>query len=803
MPDRLADLVASTTINGIDFVEIAAADQCTLRVHFVNGVDVAGALATNHPVVISGGETVPEVPVGSINATDWTIDDSGRPVLTLRTPYAGDFSWYRLHIDSPALDAYFASIAFTFKAGCPSTLDCRTADDCVMAPNGGPIIDYLAKDFDSFRGALLEYSARTYPYWVERDEPDVGMMLAEVLSAVGDDLSYLQDRIAAEATFATATQRVSMVRHARLVDYEPLPIRSARALLQIDVAGPTPCGLVVQAPQPDGAALPFELGDGLVDPVTGELRTAPLLVDPRWNRTDHSSGLPRIVPHLWDDAQRCLLAGSTETWIVGHGFGFPVSDPNLGTTGLPMLIDTAAVSTADPPVREIVHLTAAIEELDSLYGVEVTHLRWDATEAVRFDHDLGRTVFAGNLVGAVQGQRYRESFVIDPGDGPMAPGAAVARMGPDAGCSEGRPVHLHTLRAGRLAWLAGDADVVTPELYVVQTPELPGDEPLTWRWRRSLLRADLFERAYTVDPTRFADIRRVPAAAPWFEYDGGNGDSVRFGDGSFGDRPSTGSAFDVTYRTTAGAAGNVAADSIAIVPLELRGVLLSVTNPFPARGGAAEEALDHIRSNAPQAFRTRTFRAVRAEDYDAAADELPWVLNAGTSMRWTGSWLTVFTTGQPRGHMEPTLDEQRSLVRQLDRRRLAGYEVVVPNPRFVGLDLVVTVCADASALRGEVEAAVLAALGTGRLCDGRPGFFAPGHMKFGTPLERSLLEAAAQRVTGVHGVVGVWYRRRGYQRDLEPMVDTVRVGRDEIIRVDNDPSEPDHGSLKVVVEGGK
>jgi hypothetical protein len=35
------------------------------------------------------------------------------------------------------------------------------------------------------------------------------------------------------------------------------------------------------------------------------------------------------------------------------------------------------------------------------------------------------------------------------------------------------------------------------------------------------------------------------------------------------------------------------------------------------------------------------------------------------------------------------------------------------------------------------------------------------------------------------------------------MPDSVRVGRDEIIRVDHDPSEPDHGSLRVVVEGGK
>ena len=82
-------------------------------------------------------------------------------------------------------------------------------------------------------------------------------MLAELLSAAGDDLSYQQDRIAAEATLATATQRRSVIRHARLVDYEPGPAASARVLLQVDVSTATvPSGVVVLAPQPDSRRWP-------------------------------------------------------------------------------------------------------------------------------------------------------------------------------------------------------------------------------------------------------------------------------------------------------------------------------------------------------------------------------------------------------------------------------------------------------------------------------------------------------------------------------------------------------------------
>jgi predicted phage baseplate assembly protein len=259
----------------------------------------------------------------------------------------------------------------------------------------------------------------------------------------------------------------------------------------------------------------------------------------------------------------------------------------------------------------------------------------------------------------------------------------------------------------------------------------------------------------------------------------------------------------VTYRVTAGAAGNVAADTITNVPHALSGVLLSVSNPFVATGGADEESIEHVRWTAPQAFRARQFRAVRAEDFDKAAEELPWVIDAGTAVRWTGSWLTVFTTAQPSGREQLTLDEHSQLIELLNRRRLAGYEVYTPAPHYVGLDLVVIVCAQPWALRGEVEAAIAVELGTRVRPDGGAAFFAPGRLRFGTPLERSELEAAVQRAVGVDGVLQVRFRRRGYTPFFVPMPEVVMVGRDQIIRVDNDPSEPDHGSLRIVVEGGK
>ncbi|GHJ47488.1 putative baseplate assembly protein [Catellatospora sp. TT07R-123] len=815
MTDRLAALLASTVLNGIDFVEVAGGDQTHLAVHFINTVEVAGTLVGPQPVTITGGEKPAVVPVGPVAAGDWGHDDEGRPLLRLTTAYPGDFSVYRFAVDSTVLDPYYATAPLNFKARCPSVLDCARAEPpCPPDRGPNPPIDYLARDFRSFVRALTDYSAVAYPHWVERSEADLGMMLLEMAASVGDDLAYLQDRVAAEATLATATQRRSVVRHARLVDYEPSPSLSARATVQLDVAGgPIPAGTVLTAAAPDGGTVAFEIGSGMVDPGTGLPAELPLAVDPRWNARD-SAGAWRILPYWWDDSRRCLPAGATQMWVRGHGYGFPVGDPATGTAGLALLLDTAPELPLDPPVRHVVHLTGAAEQTDPLFGVAVTRLMWSAAEAPRHDHDLTRTHLAGNLLPATEGRRHTERFVTDPAAGAAGAAAhAVVRTGPDADCDDPRPVYQHTLIQGRLAWLApaqpaagADRPGPRPEIVVTDVPPPGGGAPQAWRWRPRLLDAAPFEAAYTVDAARYTDIRTGPqrlSGRPRWEYDGDDADTVRFGDGVFGNRPSPRTVFDVTYRVTRGEAGNIAADTLTGVDPAMSAVILAATNPFPAAGGADEEPLDQVRRYAPYAFRARQFRAVRPPDYDAAARELDWVEDAGTRFRWTGSWPTIFTTVEPQDAPAVDTDRAVALLGLLNRRRLAGYEVYTPQPRYADLDLVVTVCAHAWAFRGDVAAALAVELGTGLRADGAPAFFARGRFTFGQALERSELEIAAQRATGVDGVVSVTCRRRGYTADFQAMGDTLTVAGDEIVRVDNDPSAPGRGSLRIVVQGGK
>lgn len=806
--DRRQELLApGATLNGIDFVEIATDDEKILRVHFLNSIPIQGTIADGSPT-ITGGETIPTVSINPIvDATDWTNDADGNPLLTLTVPAPGDFSFYTLTIASPQLDEFFDHVVFSFKARCPSDFDCEAPlQPCPPLPVDEPPIDYLAKDFLSFRKALSDFSALRYPEWQERSEADFGVMFMEALCSLADDLSYTQDRVAAESTLQTATQRRSIVRHARLVDYEPRPATIARVLLQFDVAAgitTIAAGVRVNALGPDGAPIEFETGAGLRD----QIDNVTFQVSPKWNRglqnkDDPNSG---IKPYFRDDSERCLRAGATDMWVEGDDLDF--------FEGQLLLIDTEAQNSADPPIREIVRLTKSLKDSDPLFGnpapTPLTHIFWGAEDALKHDHDISldpqgkcRTKLAGNLVPATQGMRITESFAIGeaPAASPQMP-VAVIRLGPNSTPENTVPLHQYSLGQTPLAWSASDDPEArpTPEVRLL---ELDSNEE--WQWRRQLLESRDFESAFTVEPAQFNRIARSADGTTFIvDYDTDQGDTIRFGDGVFGAIPDGDTTFEIAYRVGSGATGNVAADSIrSFDPGNAPGVV-AVTNPFPAEGGADAEPNERVRRLAPQEFRARQFRAVLPVDYEKAARSLSWVANAGTVFRWTGSWLTVFTTVDPRGKEHISINEHVELINLLNRYRLAGYESYAPAPLFASLDLKIKVCALASAFGADVEEAILSALGTQTFVDGTRGFFSPDNFTFGSSLERSALEAAIQKVPGVAGVLCITYRQRGLQPTYIAMPDTVVIGSNQILRVDNDPSRPEAGSIKVEVEGGK
>ncbi len=264
---RLRLLSPGATRNGVDFARVRPGHPAQIEVHFLNCIRVRGTLARSRaPVTITGGEAPRGLIVPPINeAAAWSTDTSGRPVLHLTVDLPAAAARYILTVYSDQLDPRLQQAVVT--VGPPS--GCRTGPPAEPRPGrvAAVTVDYLAKDFQSFCAALSDFSTVHYPQWIERSEADLGVMLMEALSALADELSYQQDRVAAEATLDTATQPLSLLRHARLVDYEPAQPMAATTLLQVDVAGPFSGTVHCQAVDEQGQAVDFVAGPAsLVSP---------------------------------------------------------------------------------------------------------------------------------------------------------------------------------------------------------------------------------------------------------------------------------------------------------------------------------------------------------------------------------------------------------------------------------------------------------------------------------------------------------------------------------------------------------
>jgi predicted phage baseplate assembly protein len=209
-----------------------------------------------------------------------------------------------------------------------------------------------------------------------------------------------------------------------------------------------------------------------------------------------------------------------------------------------------------------------------------------------------------------------------------------------------------------------------------------------------------------------------------------------------------------------------------------------------------------VRQSAPSAFRTQE-RAVTADDYAEVAQRYSEVQRAAATVRWTGSWRTVFLTVDRVGGRPVDAAFERSLRLHLERYRMAGHDLEVDAPHFVALEIEMTVCVEAAYFRGDVRAALLRVLGSSVSSSGGRGFFHPDNFTFGQPVYLSAIYAAAQKVEGVRFVTMRKFQRLGLAGNTALDEGVLKLDRLEIARLDNDPNFAERGVLRLTMEGGK
>jgi predicted phage baseplate assembly protein len=277
---------------------------------------------------------------------------------------------------------------------------------------------------------------------------------------------------------------------------------------------------------------------------------------------------------------------------------------------------------------------------------------------------------------------------------------------------------------------------------------------------------------------------------------------LRFGDGANGEAPQTGTAFTAAYRVGNGTAGNVGADTIIRLSSAGAAALQSCRNPMSAGGGTDPETAAQIRRRAPEAFLIQE-RAVTMADYEAMAERDPQVERAAASLRWTGSWYTVFVAAEPRsgGDLPPPL--ATSLVQELEQYRLAGEDLDIDSPHYVSLDIALAVCVDPDYFQADVEQALLQILSNRSLPDGRKGVFDPDNFGFGQTVYLSPVYMAARSVAGVVSVTATRFQPQGIDTSQYLEAGALPLSPREIARLDNDRNFPSHGQLTLTLEGGR
>lgn len=867
------DAEGKPDLNGIDYIEVDEHDHHILYVHFM---DKAPENITEKHIRIEGGRRIRDIKAGEPVLCD-PADPEQADCMRVTVDRVGDFSTYTLCLvalddqghptDKPleGFDARYACADFSFKANCPSDLDCPPKEICSPQRLPEPDINYLAKDYASFRQLILDRLALTMPDWKERHVPDIGLTLVEILAYVGDYLSYYQDAVATEAYLGTARQRISVRRHARLVDYVMHEGCNARTWLFVETSDdialdPRDTYFIARSNGALFGSSPMLSGDDLRGISLNEYEVfEPLLAKPEQFIQLYQAH-NEISFYTWGEKECCLPRGTTSATLDASGqLHLKVGDVLIFEEVLGS--KTGDPADADPAHRHAVRLTRVEEGMDDLYKILVVEIEWGAEDALPFPLCLSAIgpapdcqlltnicIAHGNIILVDNGQTVEDSPVKDgdlesvpaeatlprcegednPAEPELKPGLFRPRLqqapltfyeplpgdAPFTSISvpdPRKPVSLTP--ASRL--LLQDPRRAFPWISLLGTP--PDDGGTLYRPGSSTDTDsdDIEEEEGSEQSTRQAirwyaqqDLLASASQDNHFvvEMDNDGLAHLRFGDGSLGRMPDPGTTFRASYRIGNGQRGKVGAETISyIVSRKTRytGLLLQPRNPFAVHVGTDPEPLSEVRLFAPHAFRTDLQRAITADDYARLAERNPKVQRAAATLRWTGSWYEVLVAIDPRGAEEASQVLLDEITASLENYRRIGHDLKVVVARYVPLDIALKICVQPHFLRGHVKAALLDLFSNRVLSNGRLGFFHPDNLTFGTGIALSKLVATAAAVPGVQSVMVTRLQRlfEGPNHELDN--EFLAIGLDEIVQLDNDPNFPEHGQLTITMEGGR
>jgi hypothetical protein len=815
-----------TDLNGIDYLEVldrkapgSTPRQVNLLVRCLKPVPPPGDIE----VKIEGGVRISPVKVlwyypasefnPAINSGEpnnlVTVDertffselDNPNHVLVVRTNTPGDFSYYTLSLTvnktgSPPyaeLDPQLSQVTFSFKVECPSEFDCKIEEECPPLTYPAPEINYLAKDYESFRRLMLDRLSVLMPRWQERNPADLQVALVELLAYEGDRLSYYQDAVASEAYLDTARKRVSVRRHARLVDYFMHDGCNARVWIFIQVKAEgdadgatlfaetpllTPCSSENIVIKPDEAAK-----------ITAAEKPE---VFETMSEVDLHHAHNRIEFYTWSDRECCLPRGAVTATLK--------NTPSLSLEAGDFLLFEEVKSPVngessdrDPDRRHVVRLVNVEDEIeDPLDGTPVVNIQWHKEDALPYPFCISVSIEKQGSITTVENISIaRGNIVLADHGGTTSETFTPAQIK----IQELKPLYLSGGPVTCLDPLKGNESASSamkqklsrcrPQVILCEDP---GGDDVEWNARQDLLNSDKFSTEFVVET----------------ESDGTA--YLRFGDGIMGKEPDTESELKADYRVGNGTRGNIGAGVIShIVPSLANGIteITGISNPLPAKGGTDPETIEEVRQFAPQAFRTQE-RAITQQDYADKAMEYEGIQKAVATFRWTGSWTTVFLVIDRELGKTVEDDElfKKGLYAHMEKYRTAGFDLEIMDPVMVPLDIAMEVCVKPGYFKSDIKETLLKVFSSYDWAPDQRGFFHPDNFTFARAVYLSRIYEAAVKVDGVAFAKVTRFKRWDRKSGTEMEDGYLKPGPMEIVRLDNDPNFPENGKIEFEMKGG-
>lgn len=646
------------------------------------------------------------------------------------------------------------------------------------APSGtalrpvNPNIDYTARDFDALRTLILTAVTRRVGTTITPLTVDEVVALIEEMAYLGDALSYYEDAIATEAYLSTARRRISVARHAALLNYYIGQGCSARTWIRVQPA--------------EGSAESFVL------PAGTKLLTA---LTATGSRVD-SRQLPQALsaqPLVFETVAPVTVAPASQTLLELDPVTHPGKRLTAGATSATVLAPRAEVEPGElvlltgvsdsvslVTARDVTGTVMRVQDVTPAGSGRVT-LTWSADDAPDAQGlpagDGGMYLLRGNLVIADHGSTQPWRRLPAPAAGltywPLLPaaGTTVALQpevyvpGPAASVSPPGGGAGYPTAAAQLA-AAGSQP--TPAVRVCEI----GAELREWTVRPSLLDSGPLALDFVVEAEQDGTAR------------------LRFGDNANGMQPGVAAELRVCQRVGGGEGGNIAAGSLRHVCTDNPRVA-GIVQPVDARGGADPESLDSARQHAPEQFRLNQ-RAVVMSDYEQLAVSLSSgkVAAAAAGLAGDGAAPIVtvhIDTGSWPGADAGLLEDVYAALRQ---RQPLGVDLrvlnAVPCPADIELEVTLDSGTAVAVAGQQIDSAIQAS------------FLAPGTFTFGVSLYRSAVVAL---VAAVPGVADVTCLRFAFTGEGHRRREVLRPARGQILRLDNDPRSPGDGQLIYRLKG--